>query len=257
MDPALLHARAAIEWLLELGADEAVGEAPVDRYALAAEARPPGARPAPPAPAPAPPAADPVTRAAALARGAATLPDLAAAMEGFDCDLRLGARRLVFADGTPGAPLMVVGEAPGREEDIEGRPFVGAAGQLLDRMLAAIGRDRRDPDPARAVYIANVLPWRPPGNRRPEPAEIDRWRPFLLRHLELAGPRVVLMLGNTPALALLGRGGITRIRGTWAEAAGLPALASFHPSYLLRNPPAKREAWADLLALQARLRGPA
>jgi DNA polymerase len=121
-------------------------------------------------------------------------------------------------------------------------------------MMAAIGRDRADPDPACAVYIANVLPWRPPGNRRPEPAEIDRWRPFLRRHVELAEPRVLLVLGNSPAQALLGRGGITQIRGRWAEAVGRPALPSFHPSYLLRTPQAKREAWADLLSLRARLR---
>jgi DNA polymerase len=121
-------------------------------------------------------------------------------------------------------------------------------------MLAAIGRDRTDPDPARSVYITNVLPWRPPGNRRPETPEIDRWRPFLQRHVELAGPKLLLVMGNSPALALLNRGGITQIRGQWTEAVGRPALPSFHPSYLLRNPPAKREAWADLLTFNARLR---
>ncbi len=273
LDPAA--ARAALDWLLELGADEAIGEAPVDRTALPeippwAAARPEaqGAprRSAPPAPSPAPgpapspapgplPAASPAADAARrLAEGAQDLAALAAAMEGFDCELKAGARRFVFADGTPGAPLMVVGEAPGREEDVEGRPFVGEAGRLLDRMLAAIGRDRADPHPARAAYIANLLPWRPPGNRAPTPPEIDRWRPFLVRHVELAAPRFVLLMGNTPCLALLGRGGITKIRGAWGEAAGRPALPSFHPAYLLRNPPAKREAWADLLLLQARLR---
>ena len=256
MDLDLPSARAALDWLLELGADEAIGDAPVDRYALAAEQRQPkAAPPAPPLVPAAPQAADLVTQAKALAAGARTLAELAAAMEGFDCDLKPGARRFVFADGTAGAPLMVVGEAPGREEDIEGRPFVGVAGQLLDRMLAAIGRARSDADPARAAYITNVLPWRPPGNRRPETAEIDRWRPFLLRHIELAAPKILLVTGNSPALALLGRSGITQIRGTWAEVLGRPALPSFHPSYLLRNPPAKREAWADLLSLQARLRG--
>ena len=256
MDPALLHARAALDWLLELGADEAIGNGPVDRYALAAQVPKPAVAPAA-APMPIVPSGpvDLVAEAVRLARSARTLDELAAAMEGFDCELKPQARRFVFADGTVGAPLMIVGEAPGREEDIEGRPFVGAAGQLLDRMLAAIGRDRRDADPARAAYITNVLPWRPPGNRRPETAEVDRWRPFLTRHVELAAPRVVLILGNTPALALLNRGGITQIRGIWSEAVGRPAIPSFHPSYLLRNPPAKREAWADLLSLQAKLRG--
>jgi len=255
MDPALLHARAALDWFLELGADEAIGEAPVDRYALGEAARAAKAptTPSPAAPMIAPVAADPVATARTLAAQARDLPSLAAAMEGFDCDLKPQARRFVFADGTAGAPLMVVGEAPGRDEDVEGRPFVGVAGQLLDRMLAAIGRDRTDPDPARGVYVTNVLPWRPPGNRRPETPEIDRWRPFLRRHIELAAPRVLLIMGNSPALALLGRGGITQIRGTWTEAVDRPALPSFHPSYLLRTPAAKREAWADLLALKARL----
>ncbi|TNC74111.1 uracil-DNA glycosylase [Rubellimicrobium roseum] len=256
MDPALLHARSALDWLLELGADEAIGEMPVNRYELTAKAAAPAAAAAPlAAPVLARPA-DPVTVAQELAAEARDLPALAQAMEAFDCELKPGARRFVFADGTAGAPLMVVGEAPGRDEDIQGKPFVGAAGQLLDRMLSAIGRDRADPDPARSAYITNVLPWRPPGNRRPETPEIDRWRPFLRRHVELAAPRVVLVLGNSPAMALLNRAGITQIRGQWAEAVGRPALPSFHPSYLLRNPPAKREAWADLLSLLARLRPP-
>ncbi|EPX85087.1 uracil-DNA glycosylase, family 4, partial [Rubellimicrobium thermophilum DSM 16684] len=203
--------------------------------------------------APPPPAALFAGDPAGAAAAAADLAALAAAMEALADPLKPGARRFVFADGTPGAPLMVVGEAPGREEDIEGRPFVGAAGRLLDRMLAAIGRDRADPDPARAVYITNVLPWRPPGNRTPTPEEIARWSPFLRRHVELAAPRVLLILGNTPAQALLGRGGITRLRGQWQTVLGRPALPSFHPSFLLRQPEAKREAWADLLALQARL----
>jgi uracil-DNA glycosylase family 4 len=250
-----LAARAALDWLIELGADEAIGDAPVDRFALPAAAAPPKAAAAPAAqPAPALiPAADPAAEAQARAAAAPDLAALAAAMEAMEDELKAQARRFVFADGTPGAPLMVVGEAPGREEDIEGRPFVGAAGRLLDRMLAAIGRDRADPARARAAYIANVLPWRPTANRAPTPQEIARWTPFLRRHVELAAPRVLLILGNTPAQALLGRGGITRMRGQWHAVLGRPALPSFHPSYLLRQPEAKREAWADLLALQARL----
>src|SRR5688572_16150760 len=155
MDLDPLHARAALDWLLELGADEAIADAPVDRYALGEAAR---ASKAPSAPSPlampviSPANADPVATARTLAAEARTLPELAAAMEGFDCDLKPQARRFVFSDGTASAPLMIVGEAPGRDEDIEGRPFVGVAGQLLDRMLAAIGRDRKDPDPARSAY---------------------------------------------------------------------------------------------------------
>ena len=250
-------ALAALAWQIELGADEAIGETPVDRFALA-EAPVRAARPAPPAPAPIPaaPADDPVAAARAAAAAAADLPALSRAMETFaHSDLRLAARRFVFADGDPRARVMVVGEAPGREEDLEGRPFVGRAGQLLDRMLAAIGLSRSHPDPGRAAYITNVLPWRPPGNRTPEPAEIAMFLPFLERHIALAGPDVLLLMGNTPCQALLGQGGITRLRGGWTTAAGCPALPTFHPAYLLRNPAAKREAWADLLALRARLDG--
>jgi DNA polymerase len=167
--------------------------------------------------------------------------------------LRQGARSLVFADGRPGARVMILGEAPGREEDIAGRPFVGRAGQLLDRMLAAIGLDRHAEDPARAVYITNVLPWRPPQNRDPQPEEIAMMRPFVARHVALIKPEIVILMGNISCEAGLGRRGITRLRGHWTEAYGAPALPMFHPAYLLRNPAAKREAWADLLSLRARL----
>ena len=258
---------AALAWQVELGADEAIGDAPVNRYEM-----PEAAPEAAPAPAAAPPAADNPGRPAApvvapealdapaLARAAAeAAPDLAAlatAMEAFElCELKKGAQSFVFSDGTPGARLMVVGEAPGQEEDRQGRPFVGQAGQLLDRMLAAIGRDRTAPAPDRGVYITNVLPWRPPANRTPDAAEIAMMLPFLERHIALAAPDALLLLGNTPCQALLGRGGITRMRGQWTDVLGRPALPSFHPAYLLRNPAAKRDSWADLLAVQARLRG--
>ena len=198
---------------------------------------------------------DPVAEARAAAGAAENLAALEAALAGFEhCELKPGARSLVFADGTPGARLMIIGEAPGRDEDIQGKPFVGRAGQLLDRMLAAIGLDRRASEPDRAVYITNILPWRPPQNREPTPEEIAMLRPFVERHVALAAPRLLVAMGNTSCQALLGRRGITRLRGQWAEAFGLPVLPMFHPAYLLRNPAAKREAWADLLALQARLR---
>lgn len=257
MDPA--HACAALDWLLELGADEAIGDLPVDRTALSAEAT--RAVPATPPPVAAAPAVQVAPKPEEEARDAADLAALAAAMQAFDCELKAGAQKFVLSDGTPGAPLMVIGEAPGRDEDRAGKPFVGPAGQLLDRMLGAIGRDRADPDPSRAVYIANVLPWRPPGNRTPTDAEVARWAPFLRRHVELARPRLLLLVGNTPARALLGQGGITRLRGEWREALGLPALPTFHPSYLLhlesREPEAWRDArrkvWDDLKSVQARL----
>lgn len=176
-------------------------------------------------------------------------------MAGFEhCDLKRGARNLVFGDGNPQARVLVLGEAPGREEDIEGRPFVGPAGQLLDRMFATIGLARQSPDPAAALYITNVLPWRPPQNRDPSPEEIETMRPFVERHIALIDPEVIVLMGNTPLLAILRQKGILRLRGTWAQALGKPILPMTHPAYLLRNPADKREAWADLLALQAKLR---
>lgn len=256
LDPAA--ALAALEWQVELGATEAIGDVPVNRFEVepVRKARP--APDAPPAVAKAPPAvaeADPVAEARGLARGAADLEALKRAMAGFDhCDLKRGARNLVFSDGDPAARVMVIGEAPGRDEDREGRPFVGRAGRLLDRMLAAVGLSRGEATPDRAVYITNVLPWRPPQNRDPMPEEIAMLMPFLTRHVELAKPDLIVPMGNISCQALLGRRGITRLRGNWAEVLGRPALPMFHPAYLLRNPHAKRQAWADLLTLQARLR---
>jgi DNA polymerase len=253
---------AALAWQVELGADEAIGDAPVDRFAVAPapENRPenrPAAR-APSAPSPvAAPASDAVSRAEAAARACATLPELAAALAAFDgCALKQGARSCVFADGNPRARVMVIGEAPGRDEDLAGLPFVGRSGRLLDRMLAAIGLDRRAEDPARAVYITNVLPWRPVDNRDPATDEVAMMVAFLRRHVELADPEALLLMGKTSAQALLGTAeGITRLRGRWAEALGRPALPTLHPAYLLRNPPTKRLAWRDLLSLRAALDG--
>ncbi|QFT57572.1 Uracil DNA glycosylase superfamily protein [Sulfitobacter sp. THAF37] len=250
------HDLALLEWQIELGAAEAIGDGPVNRYEVPATMeKPKAAQPAPPvAGATAAPAAkvDPVAVAEQAAAGAATLEDLRAAMAAFEhCELKKGARNLVFSDGIPGARVMLVGEAPGRDEDRAGKPFVGKAGQLLDRMLAAIdmGRDRADAP----VYITNVLPWRPPQNRDPKPVEIAMMKPFLLRHIALAQPQVLVIVGNWSCQALLGKRGITRLRGAWTEAAGLPALPIFHPAYLLRSPEFKREAWADLLSLKAKL----
>jgi DNA polymerase len=192
------------------------------------------------------------TEAAAQAQDLAALRTALAAFE--HCDLKRGAKSLVFADGLPGARVMVVGEAPGRDEDQEGRPFVGRAGQLLDRMFAAIGLMRGATDPALALYITNVMVWRPPQNRDPTPDEVAMLLPFLQRHIALADPEVIVVMGNTPLSALLGQKGITRLRGQWAEALGKPVLPMVHPAYLLRNPAAKREAWADLLSLKSHLR---
>ncbi len=254
-------ARALLAWQLELGADEPVGDHPVNRYELAAEAPKPAAlMPAAPVAAAAPQVAslDPVAVAKAAAAAAGDLAALAEAQAAYDlCDLKKGARNFVFADGNPAARVMVIGEAPGRDEDMEGRPFVGRAGQLLDRMFAAIGLARTSPDPAGALYITNVLPWRPPSNRDPEPEEIAMMLPFLARHVELADPDLIVLMGNTPCAAALGQRGILRLRGTWTNAFGKPTLPMTHPAYLLRTPAAKREAWADLLEVKARLAGTA
>ena len=189
------------------------------------------------------------------ASSAKTLDELAASLAAFEgCNLRNTATKLVFADGNPEARIMFVGEAPGREEDLQGLPFVGRSGQLLDRMLAAIGLDRT------SAYIANVIPWRPPGNRTPTASEIAACLPFVERHIELVNPDYLMLVGGMSAKTLLGRGeGILRLRGHWQayQHAGLsrpiPALPSLHPAYLLRQPQQKRLAWRDLLSLKRAL----
>ena len=262
---------AALQWMLEMGVVEPVGDTPVCAYDLpSAQAEPP--RPpvqdepqqikpqrqtqmAPPmAPVVVADAIDTVAEARAAAARAATLADLHQAVMAYPhCALKQGARNTVFSDGNEKARVMIVGEAPGRDEDLQGKPFVGKSGQLLDRMLAAVGLSRGSPDPAAAVYITNVMPWRPPGNRDPEPAEIAQMVPFLARHVDLIDPDVILLLGNTACAAALNARGITRLRGTWAEAFGRPALPTLHPASLLHNPANKRLVWADLLSLRARL----
>lgn len=250
---------AALEWQIDLGADEAIGDDPVNRFA-AAEAEQPAVLPGAVSPA-APPRAEAEATAgsASIAAAAATLEDLAEAMRGWHgTGLHLGARNFVFSDGLQGARLMVIGEAPGADEDRQGCPFVGRAGQLLDRMLAAIGLARTATDPATGVYISNILPWRPAANRAPTEAEVAAFLPFMHRHIDLAAPEVILTLGNTPTRALLSTPtGIKRLRGTWGTHApsGRPVMPSFHPAYLLRQPADKRLAWADLRALRARLGG--
>lgn len=250
------QAYALLKWQIELGADEAIGEAPIDRFAASAEPAPePAPTPTPP-PRPAQPESgtSPAEAAERAAASAGDLTALHAAIDAFpDCPLRETARSLVFADGRPEARVMIVGEAPGRDEDIEGRPFVGRAGRLLDLMFAEIGLARDAGAAHGALYITNVLPWRPPGNRKPAAEEIAMMRPFLARHIALAAPEMLVVMGNSAASALLGREGITRLRGSWTEAEGRPAMPMLHPAALLRNPSAKRGAWADLLAIAARL----
>jgi uracil-DNA glycosylase len=278
-DPADL--RAILAFYVEAGVDAVLQEEPVDRFADEAQPVPvapqsPLAVPAKPSPlagmsganlsrpvavpaqpvSDAPPSADAAIMAAReLARSAASLDDLRALLDGFEgCGLRKTAKQLVFAAGNPQARVMFVGEAPGREEDLEGLPFVGRSGQLLDRMMAAIGLDRTN------SYIANVIPWRPPGNRTPTPQETQTCLPFTLRQIELANPDILVCLGGPSAQTLLGiKEGIRRSRGRWhAYHTGtreIRAIATFHPAYLLRNPIEKRFVWRDLLAVRKALAG--
>ncbi len=260
---------AALAWQVDLGATEAIGDAPVNRYTLAEMVKPVAiAAPEPPIPAdrvyaaPTPvPVSENLEAAIMAARHAAqaagNLADLQAAMQDFThCDLKRGARNLVFADGNPQARVMIITDAPDVAEDREGRPFVGQTGVLLDRMFAAIGLSRSAPDAAAAIYITPALPWRTPQDSDPTDADLAMMRPFLDRHIALVNPDVIVLMGNTPLRALLDTTGILRMRGVWAEVADKPAMPMVHPTYLLRSPAAKREAWADLLALQARLRQP-
>lgn len=213
------------------------------------------ARPAPATPSHAVPDEAAVARARELAASAPTLEALLDILAGFDgCSLKFTAKNLVFADGNPKARIMMVGEAPGREEDLEGRPFVGKAGQLLDRMLGSIGLDRAQ------VYIANVIYWRPPGNRTPTPMETEICRPFIERQIALVDPDLIVFLGGVSAKSFLpGPDGILRLRGKWTEwtipgGRTIPALPMLHPAYLLRQPAQKKLAWRDLLSLKSRLR---
>ena len=257
-------AQDLLAFYAEAGVDALVGEEPVDRFAMAEPAPAPAraARPsAPPAfetkAAPAgagPPAPDEAALAArAAAKNAKTLEELRGILDKFDgCALKATASQLVFADGNPKARVMLVGEAPGRDEDIEGLPFVGRSGKLLDRMLAAIGLDRT------SVYIANIVPWRPPGNRTPTPQESQICLPFILRQIELADPDILVCLGGPSAQTLLGiKEGITKTRGRWFSfdtgKREIRALPTFHPAFLLRSPLQKRFAWRDFLAIKKAL----
>jgi uracil-DNA glycosylase len=193
--------------------------------------------------------------ARAAAREAGSLEELRATLADFDgCGLKATAKNLCFYRGAAQSRLMLIGEAPGRDEDMQGKPFVGRAGQLLDKMLAAIGLTEAD------VHITNIVYWRPPGNRTPTPQEAQVCRPFIERQVELVAPDFVLLLGGAAAKEVLGvTDGIMRTRGKWRELTlgdrKVRALATLHPAYLLRTPAAKRLAWRDLLAVRAALQG--
>ena len=275
-----------LAWLVEAGADEAIGETPVDRFAVRAKAPtidPPlegggsasvptsksaqqisGRGPTPrPNPSPKNPSdfstlppgegGDAIGDALALARAATSLPELKAALERFDgCALKKSATNTVFADGNPDSRILFIGEAPGRDEDRQGLPFVGRAGKLLDKMLAAIGLDRT------SAYITNVLNWRPPDNREPSPEEAAMALPFLRRHIELADPLVMILLGGTSVRHVMGRSdGIMKTRGRWQDynvnGRMVPVMPTLHPAYLLRQPAHKKLAWRDLQAVEQKI----
>ncbi|WP_370674730.1 uracil-DNA glycosylase family protein [Pleomorphomonas sp. PLEO] len=279
--PGLDAAAALLDWYAAMGVDVTLADAPLDRFEESAKAKaraesqiaqrqspqPEGRRPVPALELPSQgatvrpiiaagqtaqvPTEATVMQARAAAQSAKTLDELKALIQAFDgCNLKLTAKNTVFADGNPAAKLMLIGEAPGRDEDIEGLPFVGRSGQLLDRMLNAIGYGR-----SQNAYIANVIYWRPPGNRDPSDVEIAICRPFILRQIELINPQLIVFLGAQPAKALLGgeavKQGINRLRGRWCELEigdkRFKALPTFHPAYLLRTPIKKREAWRDFL----------
>jgi uracil-DNA glycosylase family 4 len=275
--PGMQGLRELLAFYREAGADDALAEEAPDRFREGIRNTPGQATPAeplrapeaagrigsavaPPGPARAtPPISVPDGAQAALARAraatASSLEELRACLSEFEgCNLRFTAKNLVFGDGNPEADIMLVGEAPGREEDLEGLPFVGRSGQLLDRMLKAIGLDRG------SAYIANVIPWRPPGNRTPTPQETEICRPFIERQIELAAPKVLVALGGPSAKVMTGATeGILRLRGAWrthvtASGLAIPVMPTLHPAYLLRTPAHKKLAWRDLLEVKARLR---
>jgi DNA polymerase len=291
MDSGLPDLRELLLFYADAGVDDALEDSPVDRFAESAPLRrqtgasggalqrdgspsrsvPPGtgrssgegpargSRSLPPPARPEPTAAIPdeaqAARARELARSAASMEELRGLLAEFDgCNLKSTAKNLVFADGNARADVMFVGEAPGRDEDLEGLPFVGRSGRLLDLMLAAIGLDRS------RAYIANVIPWRPPGNRTPTPIETEICRPFIERQVELANPKVLVTLGGPAAKVLLHASeGVLRMRGAWkshttAGGVTIPAMPTLHPAYLLRTPAHKRLAWRDFLEIKAKLR---
>jgi len=264
---------ALLRWYVDQGIDEAIGEDAIDRFAapapqptpLPVQQRAPAApTPIRPAPAAAAPPRGPVPiespqlveDARALAQRCNSVEELEAAVRAFEgCALKRTAKNTVFADGVAGSPVMVVGEAPGADEDRLGRPFVGVSGQLMDRMFDAIGMSRE-----RDLYITNILFWRPPGNRTPTLAEQAICMAFTRRHIELARPKVLVLAGGTAAKSVLDTTeGIMRLRGKWTnlsldDGSAVPTLPTFHPAYLLRTPASKRQSWSDLLSLDKKLR---
>ena len=279
MQESLAAYRSALQWHIDAGADEVLSDEPVDATVMPAlpkkepaqkATRPPpqtnvasGSQTTMPMGAP-----DARAKAVELAKQANTREELREAIAAFDgLALKKTATNLVFCDGNPEAPVMLIGEAPGADEDRLGKPFVGMSGQLLDRILKCINLDRKDETPENALYISNILNWRPPGNRTPNPAEVEVSLPFVEKHIALAKPKLLILAGGVSTKALLDTTtGISRLRGQFQDykpltkelfetpPAPIPALATYHPAYLLRTPSQKKLVWQDILMLQEKLR---
>ena len=249
-----------LKWQLELGVDENVGNIPLNRFSdhsqpnefeieipVSIQQKMPKIRSA-------------INEAESRAKQSQTLGQLKASLANYEfCDLKKGSRNLVFSSGDPDAEVMIIGEAPGREEDIQGAPFVGRAGRLLDKMLKPIGltrdKDKLNDSLINTAYICNVIPWRPPHNRDPNTDEIEMMLPFLKRHISLIEPKIIVALGNISCRALIGQTGITKLRGNWFDFDKIPLMPMCHPAYLLRNNLAKKDAWSDLLKIKSKLEG--
>lgn len=247
-----------LKWQLELGVDENIGNIPLDRFSdlsqkdeikietpISIEQKMPNINRA-------------INEAESRAGQSKTLDQLKNSLADYEfCDLKKGSRNLVFSSGDPNAQVMIIGEAPGREEDIQGVPFVGRAGQLLDKMLRPIGltrnKDQLNDKLINTAYICNVIPWRPPHNRDPNSDEIEMMLPFLKRHISLVQPKIIVALGNISCRALIGKTGITKLRGNWFGFDEIPLMPMCHPAYLLRNNTAKKDAWSDLLKVKTKL----
>ncbi|MES2729332.1 MAG: uracil-DNA glycosylase [Pseudomonadota bacterium] len=252
---------AALQFQVESGVASAIADVPVDKTVMAVPSLP--SEMPPPVQRASAVASEPMgsvaatLAACAAASQANTLEELEAAIRAFDgLAIRQTAMNCVFADGNPKADVMVIGEAPGADEDMQGKPFVGASGQLLDKVLSYIGLSRTAADPANAVYISNIVNWRPPGNRTPTPQEMDISLPFIERHIALVKPKILLLVGNVPMKSLLrASGGIMKMRGQWhnypvSPGESVATIATFHPAFLLRSPNHKKTVWFDILALQ-------
>lgn len=257
----------ALQWHIDVGVDEGILELPNDRTTIK------------PLPAAAPAmvvqrsetpdllgASEARLESARIAAACKTLDELREAIAAFDgLSIKKTATNMVFSDGNPSAPIMLIGEAPGADEDKQGKPFVGVSGQLLDRIFKSIGLDRREEDPAKSFYISNIINWRPPGNRTPTQGEVDISLPFIERHIALVKPKLIILCGGVSAKALLGSGeSISKLRGRFHDyvplttgvsdnASAITALATYHPSYLLRTPSQKRLVWQDMLMLRSHM----